>query len=53
MLFDKEKFEALKTEYYQLRGWDKVTGLQRIETLKKLEMPEIAKQLEKQGLVKD
>ena len=33
---DRVKFEKMKDEYYELRGWDPQTGIPRIETLKKL-----------------
>lgn len=44
---DKEKFEKMKDEYYSLRGWDVETGFQKENTLRKLGMQDIAKQLKK------
>jgi aldehyde:ferredoxin oxidoreductase len=35
-LLDPEKFEQMKSEYYELRGWDRETGLPADETLKEL-----------------
>jgi aldehyde:ferredoxin oxidoreductase len=35
---DREKFEQLKDEYYQLRGWDVPTGLLKKDTLKILDL---------------
>jgi aldehyde:ferredoxin oxidoreductase len=42
---DREKFEKMKDEYYQLRGWDSKTGLLKKDTLKKLGLEDIIKQL--------
>jgi aldehyde:ferredoxin oxidoreductase len=42
---DREKFEKLMDEYYELRGWDIETGLLKKENLKKLGIPEIAEAL--------
>jgi aldehyde:ferredoxin oxidoreductase len=33
---DKNEFEKMMDEYYQLRGWDSKTGLPEKETLNKL-----------------
>jgi aldehyde:ferredoxin oxidoreductase len=32
-IMDREKFERMKDEYYELRGWDKETGIPKEETL--------------------
>ena len=42
---DREKFEQLKDEYYELRGWDVPTGLLKKDTLKKLELEDIIETL--------
>jgi len=39
----KEKFTTMQQEFYQLRGWDPETGLQKKETLEKLDLPELIK----------
>jgi aldehyde:ferredoxin oxidoreductase len=39
---DREQFEAMKTEYYQLRGWDPVTGLQTKSKLHQLGLDDVA-----------
>ena len=44
-MVDREKFEKIKDEYYQLRGWDSKTGLLKKDTLKKLGLEDIIKQL--------
>jgi aldehyde:ferredoxin oxidoreductase len=38
---DRERFEAMMDEYYQLRGWDVATGLLKQETLRALDLPEV------------
>lgn len=48
---DREKFERMKDEYYQLRGWDVATGLQTKTKLKELGLQDIAKDLEQRGLI--
>jgi aldehyde:ferredoxin oxidoreductase len=42
---DREKFEKIKDEYYQLRGWDATTGLLKRETLINLELEDIIEPL--------
>jgi len=42
---DRKKFEALKTEYYQLRGWDPDNGLQTKEKLHQLGLDDVADEL--------
>ena len=48
---DREAFEKMKDEYYQLREWDVSTGLQTSATLKKVGLPEVAQDLDRRGLV--
>lgn len=38
MKLDREKFLKLMDEYYELRGWDKETGVPKEDTLKKVEL---------------
>ncbi len=49
-LVDKEKFEGMKREFYQLRGWDATTGLQTKAKLEELELGDIAEDLMQRGL---
>ncbi len=42
----KEYFEASKTEYYKLMGWDEKTGLPTRTTLKQLGMADVLKSFE-------
>ena len=48
---DREKFERMKDEYYQLRGWDVKTGLQKKAKLEELGLHDIAEGLETRGLL--
>ena len=50
-VLDREKFSKMRAEYYQLRGWDPETGLQKMETLQRLDMADIAEELKPLGLV--
>lgn len=42
---EKDKFEQMRDEYYELRGWDVPTGLLKKETLKKNTLPDIIETL--------
>ncbi len=44
---DRERFERMKDEYYELRGWDVETGFPRRSTLEGLGLKEVADALEK------
>ena len=48
---DRNEFEKMKDEYYQLRGWDVSTGLQTREGLEKVGLPDVAQELTKRGLL--
>jgi aldehyde:ferredoxin oxidoreductase len=48
---DKDEFENMKDEYYQLRGWDVATGLQTRAKLDELGLTDAANDLEKRGLL--
>ncbi|MCX5998796.1 MAG: hypothetical protein NTU41_04195 [Chloroflexi bacterium] len=50
-VMDRGDFEAMKDEYYGLRGWDVARGLQTRETLERLGLREIADDLERRGLL--
>ncbi|MFC1899436.1 aldehyde ferredoxin oxidoreductase N-terminal domain-containing protein [Chloroflexota bacterium] len=49
---NKRQFEALKDEYYHLRGWDTETGLQREPILNKLGLKDVAYELKKENLTR-
>ncbi|MBW1850806.1 MAG: hypothetical protein JRJ15_05130, partial [Deltaproteobacteria bacterium] len=48
---DRKEFATMMDEYYQIRGWDPVTGLQTRASLEALELREVADDLEKRGLL--
>lgn len=48
---DRNKFERMKDEYYQLRGWDAATGLQTRKKLEELGLNEVAEDLEQRKLI--
>lgn len=51
MVVDREPFERMKDEYYEIRGWDVRTGLQKRAWLEELGLGDVAAELEKQGLL--
>ncbi len=50
-VFDREAFERMKDEYYELRGWDAATGLQKRRTLEGLGLRAVADDLERRNLL--
>jgi aldehyde:ferredoxin oxidoreductase len=48
---DREKFEKMKDEYYQLRGWDVNTGLQTKAALEEAGLHDVVQELEQRGLI--
>jgi hypothetical protein len=48
---EKDKFEKLLEEFYQLRGWNVSKGLPTAATLKRLGLDDVAAELTKRGLV--
>jgi aldehyde:ferredoxin oxidoreductase len=48
---EREQFEKMKSEYYELRGWDVGSGLQTKAKLEELDLGDIAKELEAKRLV--
>jgi aldehyde:ferredoxin oxidoreductase len=49
---EREDFEALKDEYYTLRGWDVPTGLPTEKMLRELDLGDIAADLKARGLLR-
>ncbi len=49
---ERDKFESLKSEYYELRGWNVESGFQTMAKLQELDLADIANDLEKRGLLK-
>jgi aldehyde:ferredoxin oxidoreductase len=50
-MVDREAFEKMKDEYYQLRRWDVATGLQTRAQLEDVGLKDVAQDLERRGLV--
>ncbi len=48
-ILNSTKFEEMKDKYYALRGWDIATGIPTRETLEKLGLKDVARDLEKRG----
>ncbi|MCK5653695.1 MAG: hypothetical protein KAH98_00995, partial [Dehalococcoidia bacterium] len=48
---DREKFEAMKDEYYGLRGWDVASGLQTRAKLEEIGLRGIVSDLERRQLI--
>ena len=51
MVVEREKFEQMKDEYYQIRGWDVATGLQERAKLEELNLEWVAEKLGSEGLL--
>ncbi len=51
-VIDRDDFEKLKDEYYELRGWDTGTGLPTESKLAELGLEDIALDLKDRGLLK-
>ena len=50
-VIERDKFEAMKDEYYKLRGWDVATGLQTKAQLEGIGLGDIVSEMEERGLV--
>lgn len=51
MVVEREKFEQMKDEYYQIRGWDVPTGFQKRAKLQELGLGGVAEKLAGEGLL--
>jgi aldehyde:ferredoxin oxidoreductase len=49
---EREKFENLKSDYYELRGWDVPSGLLTSTKLQELELTDLVDDLGKRGFLK-
>jgi aldehyde:ferredoxin oxidoreductase len=52
MVIEKDQFEKMKDEFYDIRGWDIGTGLQKRTTLDKLGLEDVAETMERAGLLR-
>jgi len=48
---NRTKFEKMKEDYYELRGWDIETGIPTKQTLEKLGLKDVADDLDKRGIL--
>jgi aldehyde:ferredoxin oxidoreductase len=48
---DRKEFERMKDEFYDLRGWDIKTGLQKKSTLEELDLADVAGTMEAGGFL--
>ncbi|MFC1821733.1 aldehyde ferredoxin oxidoreductase C-terminal domain-containing protein [Thermodesulfobacteriota bacterium] len=51
-VLERDVFEGLKDEYYELRGWDVESGLQTRSKLEELDLHDVADVLEKEGFLR-
>ncbi|MDM8000740.1 MAG: aldehyde ferredoxin oxidoreductase N-terminal domain-containing protein [Dehalococcoidia bacterium] len=51
LTLDRAEFERMKKQYYQLRGWDPVTGRQTRRKLEELGLADVAADLESRDLL--
>jgi aldehyde:ferredoxin oxidoreductase len=47
MVMTEETLENMKDEYYAIRGWDKATGIPSPDRLLRLDLPDIAEDMNK------
>jgi aldehyde:ferredoxin oxidoreductase len=50
-VLEKEKFDRMLDEYYQYWGWDVETGIPMRKTLERLDLKDVADELERRGLL--
>lgn len=50
-ILDREKYEEMRREFYEIRGWDVDTGLQKSEKLENLGMSDLAYDLKQMDLL--
>lgn len=50
-VLDRDAFEKMRSEYYEVRGWDVKTGRQVPQTLDRLDLSDVKEELAKQGLL--
>ena len=50
-ILDRAQFETMRREFYELRGWEAESGLQKTKTLAQLGLSDIVPDLKKMGLI--
>ncbi len=51
LVVDRDEFEKMKDEFYDIRGWDVATGFQTRAKLVELDLADVADGLEREGLL--
>ncbi|MEE4353396.1 MAG: aldehyde ferredoxin oxidoreductase N-terminal domain-containing protein [Desulfatiglans sp.] len=49
-VLDREEYEKMRQEFYEIRGWDARTGLQKMDTFERLGMSDIGRELKEMDL---
>jgi aldehyde:ferredoxin oxidoreductase len=49
MVVDRDEFERMKDEFYEIRGWDVATGFQTRAKLEELDLADVADVMEREG----
>ena len=48
----QDEFDTMRKEFYEVRGWDPASGMQKAETLEHLGLSDLAKALKKMDLIR-
>jgi aldehyde:ferredoxin oxidoreductase len=48
---DRDEFERMKDEFYEIRGWDVATGFQTRAKLEALALADVADVMEQEGFL--
>ena len=48
---DEDSWQTMLEEYYETRGWDKNTGIPKEDTLRELDVPDVADDLKRMGKI--
>jgi len=50
-ILDRAQFARMREEFYELRGWDPETGLQKTRTLERLDLDDLVEELQTRSLL--
>jgi aldehyde:ferredoxin oxidoreductase len=50
-ILDRDQFARMRGEFYELRGWDPETGLQKTRTLERLDLDDLVEELKTRSLL--
>ena len=51
LVIERDRFEKMKDEFYELRGWDVATGLHTEKQLKALDLEDISEAMKERNLI--